>query len=106
MIAKENGQVEMANLILQLAPKSGSSHSPDQDTDSNLESSPEGLESPEKVSDGNTGDGKSDHSGHEKLSTGPVAINMKASSPVFGRHLYTLLLVLILITATRLARLD
>ncbi|KAL4914745.1 ankyrin repeat-containing domain protein [Aspergillus aurantiobrunneus] len=75
MIAKENNYHELANLILQLAPR------PEE---------PDLARNPSK----GKGDG----------SIKPIASNIDGRS-LFSRHLYTLLLVLILITATTLAKL-
>ncbi|KAL4786881.1 ankyrin repeat-containing domain protein [Aspergillus varians] len=100
MIAKENDENKIANLILQLAPRP--------------EASSDGTGTPKhKVMNGNA---KEKDSTEAKGSLSKVNINeasgkttttsaAKPGTALFGRYLYTLLLLLILVSAPALARL-
>ncbi|KAL4881739.1 ankyrin repeat-containing domain protein [Aspergillus karnatakaensis] len=96
MIAKENNRNELANLILQLAPKPSTPE-------------PEPEPEPEPVKDSEKATGETNGVSEEKLSglSGPILsidADAKSGKSFFARHLYTLFLVLILVLATTLAR--
>ncbi|KAL4931449.1 ankyrin repeat-containing domain protein [Aspergillus undulatus] len=119
MIAKEKGHDELANLILQLAPEGAqpleSAGKPAESGSGNekpavassLKNNQTKLKGEQRILEKSSPDkillnGSVDPA---PTSSSTVTSDAKPTISLFGRHIYTLLLILLLITATTLARL-